>query len=152
MSLTSLGSNVSETHLELLPIGRAGVTLYATPGPFRLYVGGSVGTTTLNDGASVRTEDCRTTLPCTVTDTGQVGIGAVAMLGGGVRWQPVPMVALSLEGWMPVTDSGARFPFMVTIAVHVGDFVARARPRVVAPPPPEWIEPQAEPDLPPPQL
>jgi hypothetical protein len=129
----------SYTQVNLQPMGRLAFGLFAEPETLRIYAGGTVGTTAINDSTGVRTTTCTTT-DCNVTETGALGMGGVAMVGGGVRWQAHPICSLALEGWVPLTESGARLPFMVTFTVRFGDFVVKPgapKPTLTPPPLPE---------------
>lgn len=143
VSVTTAGSFL-ETHPELMPAARLALGLYATPGDFRIYAGGTVGTSAMNDAISIRTVDCRTT--CSTTETGRLSLSAMAMVGLGVRWQVDPAVSLGLEGWLPITEDGTRLPFMISLSVTVGDLTfpkPGVKPPLPPPPPPPEPEPIA---------
>lgn len=143
VSLTTTGS-FSETHPELLPSGRLALGLYGTIGPLRIYGGGTVAMSAKNDAFGTRTVDC--TRGCAVTETGQLSLSAVGMLGAGLRWQPTPMASLALEGWVPLSEDGTRLPFMLSLSLTLGDFRILRDPKAAPlPPPPPAPKPEPVP-------
>lgn len=104
-------------------------------GAFRLYLVGGVATHVWNNASSTLTRTCATS--CTDVDTGVLTTTFVGTLGGGVRWQPKPGVALVLEVAVPLTVDGTRLPPLLSLAVRLGDaVVGRPPPPVSAPAPP----------------
>lgn len=137
-SLTSVSRLGTFTQHLMHPSARAALGVYATPGPVRLFVAGSASTGVWNDPTSTITQDCFTT--CTVSDSGNVGITAIGMVGTGGRWQVNRFFSVALELWVPFTSQATVLPPMLSLALRAGDFVVRpAEPRVAplsAPPPP----------------
>ncbi len=127
--------------LQLLqPAGRAAIGVYATPGPVRLFLVGSVTTGAWNTPTSVITRDCFT--ECTLTDTGVFAVAAVGMVGGGARWQVSPQFSLALELWVPLTAEATRVPPMISLTVRAGDLVFGSS-RLTPPPPPPQVLPES---------
>ena len=150
VDLTTRAGTFTDTHLVVFPAIRIALGVYAEPGAFRFYGGGTVGTSAINDATGVRTADCTAT-PCTISETGAVNVSAVAMLGGGVRWQGNPFISVAMEGWVPLTETGVRVPFTFSFTLRLGDLVVKPRVRPPPPPPPA---PELTPDseLPLPQI
>lgn len=160
LAVTTRSSGVSLTTLAS-PSFRAAAGLWVTLGPeradsltpsrpVRLYGGLSGGTTMSNDASGTRTTTC--TLTCGATETGVATWGAVIMVGGGARWQVLPLLSLGVEGWAVLQSSGASVPFVGAVTVRVGTFeLTPAPPKTFTPmDPPAWEEVEPPPPAPPP--
>ncbi len=131
------------TQVIVLPAVRAALGLSVSPGPFRFYAGGTVGTSVMNEPIGSQTQTCMIT--CSRSETGSFRIAGVTMVGGGVRWQGNAMTSLTLEGWVPLSDN-TRFPVMLALTVRLGDFgtTPPAPLPLSAPPPPPDVTPEWE--------
>lgn len=132
-----------------MPLARATVGFFAQPGPFRFYLGGTVGTAMTNDGLGTFTETC--TFSCTATETGATGLDTVGLLGGGARWQANSIASVALEAWMPLSQQ-TRFPPMISLSLRLGDFATKPAPPRPLPPPPPPPQVTPEPEEAPVQL
>lgn len=141
-TLTAVGFDRT-TRVLVLPSARVALGLHLSPGAFRFYAGGTVGTSVMNEPTGTQTQTC--TITCTLNETGSFRIAGVTMVGGGVRWQANAMTSLTLEGWVPLSDN-IRFPLMVALTVRLGDFgtTPPAPKPLSAPPPPPDVTPEPE--------
>lgn len=141
-AVTRLGSSLS-TQTVGLPVGRGTVGLFYTPGKVRLYAGGTVGTSVLNDGAGTMTTTCQ--FDCFVTETGRVDLTMMGMIGGGIRYQFNEHLSMTAEAWLPLTEI-QRMPPVLSLAIRVGDFGNSAPPPkpLSPPPPPPQVMPEPE--------
>ena len=141
-SLTVAGFEKT-TQVIVLPAVRAALGVYVSPGPFRFYAGGTVGTSVMNEPIGTQTQTC--TITCSRSETGSFRIAGVTMFGGGVRWQANATTSLTLEGWVPLSDN-TRFPLMLALTVRLGDFgtTPPAPMPLSAPPPPPEVTPEPE--------
>lgn len=125
----------------LLPSARAAAGFYVEPGPVRIFAAATLGTGTWNDANSVVTRTCG--IFCVDQSTGSAAVSAVALVGGGVRWQLERSAAIAAEAWVPVTSVATRLPITVALTVRIGDFDLAPARRA---PPPGAAPPRGEPD------
>lgn len=148
-SLTRSVRGLTSTELHSFPTGRGTVGFLVTPGKFRIYAGGTVGSMVSNDAAGVRTETCQ--FDCTATETGALDLTLMGLVGGGVRWQADDRISLALEAWVPLSDL-QRSPPVVSLTIRLGDLGNSPPPPRPLPPPPPPPSFTPEPEALPPQL
>jgi hypothetical protein len=123
--------------------------VFFTPGKLRIYAGGTLGSTVLNDATGTLTTTCQ--FDCFTSETGRVDLTMMGMIGAGVRWQATELFSLTVEAWLPFTDI-QRMPPVLSLTLRVGDFGTSPRAPKPLPPPPPPPSFTPDPELPAPQL
>jgi hypothetical protein len=145
-TLVSTSALKTATTIDYQPHFSSALGVAAKLGTFRLYLVGGLTNHVWNEERSTLTRTCETT--CVDVDTGQLATTFVATVGGGVRWQPLPALALNLEAAVPVSVYGTQLPPILGLQIRIGDFVVRPRP---APQPryspPPMVPAEADPPL-----
>jgi hypothetical protein len=135
LSTTSLTRNIQTNggNEFTLPLGRGTAGVFFTPGKFRIYAGGTVGSTVLNDATGTFTTTCQ--FGCNTSETGRVDLTMMGMIGAGVRYQANDLLSITAEAWLPFTEI-QRVPPVLSLTVRLGDFGTSPPPPKPLPPPP----------------
>lgn len=120
-ALTTNAAGSVATVAEPLPALRAALGAFYEVGPLRLYAMALASDLVGNDATSVRTTDCRVTLPCTVTETGSVTLVPLIGVGGGARVKMGDLFSLGVEAFTS-TGEGTVFPLSLSFTLRVGKF------------------------------